>query len=145
MRRRLRTASAGIVLCLLGATLFLNRVMNRGTECRNKVPTDVMTLEDACVRYTERHGGESPRSLAELVRPQARGEASLSATRIPLEPWGRAYRYEPADAEHPFVRIGTLGRDGLPGGEGDDADVDNETIRARIEAWTDSPDSGREE
>lgn len=133
------------VFVLIGATLCLNLVMSQGTNCHNKVPTDVMTLEAACERYADLHAGASPPSLDELVRPDARGETLLRDTRIPLDPWGRAYRYEPADAEHPFVRIGTLGRDGLPGGEGDDADLDNGTIRARIEAWTDSPDSAREE
>jgi len=36
-----------------------------------------------------------------------------------VDPWGRPYLYDPA-VEH--VSIGTLGRDGVPGGNGDDAD-----------------------
>lgn len=133
------------VFASIGATLCLNLVVSQGTDCHNKVPTDVMTLEVACERYAELHAGASPPSLDELVRPDARGEALLRDTRIPLDPWGRHYRYEPPDREFGFVRIWTFGRDGLPGGEGEDADLGNWTIHASIEAWTDSPDSAREE
>ncbi|MEL7487163.1 MAG: type II secretion system major pseudopilin GspG [Pseudomonadota bacterium] len=39
----------------------------------------------------------------------------------PLDPWGRAYAYDPAGAAGPTVY--SLGADGAAGGEGEDADV----------------------
>lgn len=43
---------------------------------------------------------------------------------IPLDPWGRAYLYvSPGEANPESYDLYTLGRDGEPGGEGEDADV----------------------
>lgn len=47
----------------------------------------------------------------------------LSRT-IPLDPWGRPYEYRsPGVANPASYDLYTLGRDGRPGGEGEDADV----------------------
>lgn len=54
-----------------------------------------------------------PGSLAELG---PRGSATLT------DPWGRPYRYEPLRAGARY-RLGSLGADGAPGGEGDDQDL----------------------
>lgn len=43
---------------------------------------------------------------------------------IPLDPWGRAYLYK-APGEHGDVDLYSYGRDGRPGGSGEDADVTN--------------------
>jgi hypothetical protein len=48
-----------------------------------------------------------------------------------FDPWGRRYRYEPGPTG---VTISTLGRDGLEGGEGEDADVS-----ARVDPTTPDP------
>lgn len=43
----------------------------------------------------------------------------------PLDPWGRAYRYRsPGNAGKDYEII-SLGRDGAPGGQGDNADITN--------------------
>ena len=42
---------------------------------------------------------------------------------VPLDPWGNAYQYaSPESSGQPFALI-SLGADGKPGGEGNDADV----------------------
>ncbi len=44
--------------------------------------------------------------------------------RIPSDPWGRPYVYRSPGTESPDgFDLFSLGRDGLPGGEGEDADV----------------------
>lgn len=43
---------------------------------------------------------------------------------IPLDPWGRAYLYK-APGEHGDFDLYSYGRDGRPGGSGEDADVTN--------------------
>ena len=43
---------------------------------------------------------------------------------VPLDPWGRAYLYESPGTRNPGgFDIVSLGRDGRPGGTGEDADV----------------------
>ena len=43
---------------------------------------------------------------------------------VPLDPWGRAYVYKsPGDHSPSAYDLSTLGRDGQPGGEGEDADI----------------------
>ncbi|MEM7417903.1 MAG: type II secretion system major pseudopilin GspG [Gemmatimonadota bacterium] len=45
---------------------------------------------------------------------------------IPLDPWGRPYLYlSPGDANPRSYDLLSLGRDGEPGGEGEDADVES--------------------
>lgn len=43
---------------------------------------------------------------------------------VPMDPWGRAYIYK-FPGEHGDYDILSLGKDGRPGGEGDNADVTN--------------------
>jgi general secretion pathway protein G len=43
---------------------------------------------------------------------------------VPLDPWGRPYVYvSPGTVNHESYDLYTLGRDGKPGGEGEDADI----------------------
>jgi general secretion pathway protein G len=43
---------------------------------------------------------------------------------VPLDPWGRPYAYTaPGIANPTAFDLHTLGRDGVPGGDGEDADV----------------------
>ena len=41
---------------------------------------------------------------------------------VPADPWGRAYLYSIQDTNGDFT-LKSLGKDGQPGGEGDDADI----------------------
>lgn len=43
---------------------------------------------------------------------------------VPADPWGHAYVYElPGPPGHDY-RLASLGRDGAPGGQGEDADIE---------------------
>jgi len=42
--------------------------------------------------------------------------------KVPADPWGRPYQYKAPGAKAEF-EITSLGRDGQPGGSGDDADI----------------------
>jgi len=42
--------------------------------------------------------------------------------KVPSDPWGRPYQYKAPGAKSEF-EITSLGRDGQPGGSGDDADI----------------------
>lgn len=43
---------------------------------------------------------------------------------IPPDPWGQPYRYK-SPGEHGEFDLSSLGRDGKPGGSGEDADITN--------------------
>lgn len=43
---------------------------------------------------------------------------------IPLDPWGRKYHYQ-SPAKDKEIEITSYGKDGQPGGTGDDADIGN--------------------
>jgi general secretion pathway protein G len=68
--------------------------------------------------------------LAALVQPPA-GEPAPPRWRgpylrkgVPLDPWGRAYLYEGPGEAHPNTcEVRSLGRDGKPGGSGEDEDL----------------------
>lgn len=45
---------------------------------------------------------------------------------LPNDPWGRAYLYESRDAGENYM-LRSLGRDGAPGGEGEDKDISTDT------------------
>ncbi len=67
--------------------------------------------------------------LGALIAPPSGAERwngpYLRADAVPLDPWDRAYRYEaPGDKGKPY-RLLSLGADGQPGGEGEDADIAN--------------------
>jgi general secretion pathway protein G len=57
------------------------------------------------------------------------GATYLRNAKLPVDPWDHAYVYEPPEPGNPEPRIYTLGRDGMVGGTGEDADVDNASIR----------------
>lgn len=44
---------------------------------------------------------------------------------VPQDPWGRAYQYKAPGAKAEF-EITSLGKDGQPGGEGDNADISSQ-------------------
>jgi len=64
------------------------------------------------------HLGEYPRSLEAL---------GGTAAREP-DPWGHPWSYAPPGRGELRPTLRSLGRDGLPGGTGEDADVDREGV-----------------
>lgn len=68
---------------------------------------------------------------AEGLRALVERPANISAWRgpylkkgLPLDPWNNAYQYAPS-GRHGGPDVFSLGADGKPGGEGDDADIYN--------------------
>lgn len=73
------------------------------------------------------HYPSTEQSLGSLVR-QPPGEPKWSgpylAKAIPKDPWGNDYHYI-APGEHADYDLASYGRDGRPGGDGEDADITN--------------------
>ena len=73
------------------------------------------------------HYPSTEQGLAGLVlRPadEPRWAGPYLAKAVPADPWGRPYQYQ-APGQHGDVDLLSYGRDGQPGGDGDNADVTN--------------------
>jgi general secretion pathway protein G len=71
------------------------------------------------------HYPSTEQGLAALVtRPaeEQRWSGPYLSKAVPSDPWGRAYLYR-APGEHGELDLQSYGRDGRPGGEGEDADI----------------------
>jgi general secretion pathway protein G len=90
----------------------------------NVVKSDIMNLESAVESYTLDNGGKFPDSLEALLQPDDSGHAYLKTEKVPIDPWKNEYVYEPPSGTQKMI-IRSFGRDGLPGGEGEDRDIDN--------------------
>lgn len=104
---------AGLVLYMLN--------LERGERPR-RAARDMRHLLDALGHYTERTGQLPPpsRNLSVLV------EARLLEG-LPVDPWGHDYVYR-VEAGAPVIL--SYGRDGIPEGEGPDADLSSRVLLA---------------
>jgi len=116
------------VLLLLGVALLnLTWWMQRaGTTVCSRVHTDVIMIGCIAEEFALAQGGRWPSSMDELLGSEAT-KRRLKGW-IPLDTWGRPYRLEPSLTPGGPPRILTLGRDGKPGGRGDDADFDDSML-----------------
>ncbi len=95
----------------------LARFSDRGTRAE----LDLASLAAAIAAATE-PGTCGPATLHELVRPGWFAKGFEGAHVIPCDPWGRGYRFA-AETDRHAARVWTFGRDGRPGGVGEDEDV----------------------
>jgi general secretion pathway protein G len=129
------TAQAGfslaelmVVIVIIGllATLVAPRAIDFLKRAfGNKAEIDIYALESAVEDYVIQNSGKYPESLDSLVIPDENGYRYLKQMKIPKDPWGTEYQYEPPYPGHPDPRIYTLGADGAPGGEGENKDISN--------------------
>ena len=115
----------------IAATLFVPDVIQKfAVASRGMAKADITQIESALIEYRLVNGGKWPDSLGALATPDMNGYTYIKGTRIPKDPWGNEYLYRPPGPEGGRPIVSTLGRDGQPGGEGDDADMDNLSIRS---------------
>jgi general secretion pathway protein G len=96
---------------------------------RVKAKADVQAIASAVTSYALENDGRLPDSLEALIRPDENGRTFLDTDELPDDPWGRPYRYGPSAPGTATFRVFTLGADGLPGGDGEDRDIDNLLIK----------------
>jgi general secretion pathway protein G len=90
------------------------------------VEMDLSMLGGALELYAAQHG-KYPESLEPLVTPDAAGQTFIAE--LPVDPWDNAYVYEAPKAAGARFRLVCYGADGLPGGEGLNADIDYDSLR----------------
>ena len=124
-----------IVIVILGvlAALIVPKVMGRPDEARVAAARqDIFTLMQALKLYKldNRRYPTTEQGLAALVQKpsQAPVPQSWSAggylEKLPNDPWGQPYQYLNPGL-HGDIDVMSFGADGLPGGQGVDADIGN--------------------
>ncbi len=118
-----------LVIIAILASFAVPRLMDRPDAARDvKARADLRTLASALDLYKldNLDYPTAAQGLAVLVggEPATPGEARPRAylDRLPKDPWGRGYQYL-RPGLHGEFDLFTLGADGLPGGEGVNADV----------------------
>ncbi len=122
-----------VVIVIIGllATLVVPNVISKlGKANLVKAKADITTIAEAVTGYAIENGGRYPDSLEALVTPDANGHSFLDTETVPKDPWGTEYFFEPAPSGSQKFRVISYGKDGIPGGEGDDADIDNIKIKS---------------
>ncbi|HEY5790220.1 MAG TPA: type II secretion system major pseudopilin GspG [Gammaproteobacteria bacterium] len=124
-----------VVVVILGilAAIIVPRVLDRPDTARIvKARQDIRTLESALnlYRLDNYHYPSTEQGLEALVtkpggEPDARNYPQGGyIDRLPIDPWQRPYLFL-NPGEHSAIDVYTLGADGVPGGEGPDADIGN--------------------
>ncbi|HKX46623.1 MAG TPA: type II secretion system major pseudopilin GspG [Planctomycetota bacterium] len=114
-----------VIIGLLAGIVVPNVVGYLGRAMTGRVKADVASIVQAIDQYAIHNAGKYPESLEDLIEPPEEGQAPyLKGGKIPLDPWKNEYLYD-APTEGDNYRVYTLGKDGSPGGEKDDADFDN--------------------
>jgi len=133
-RRGFTLAEMMVVIVIIGllATLVVPSVIRRffqaqSTTARANIATIVQSLNE----YMINNSGKYPDSLEPLVTPDANGHCYLEGFngKIPKDPWKNEFQYEPPQPGHPLPRVFSLGKDGAPGGEGENADIDSDHLK----------------
>lgn len=117
-----------VILGLLATIVVPNVLKYLGSANETVVKSDISQIVQAIDSYMIQNGGKGPESLELLEQPDQNGHAYLK--KIPLDPWKNPYVYEPGLGSQPY-RVLSYGKDGAPGGEGEDADITNLTILER--------------
>lgn len=111
----------GLLIATVGGPIA--QALFQGTKTRIKA--DIKDLETHIKMYKNTHF-RYPDSLEDLLSPPD-GPPYLEQPAV--DPWGNEYFYEPPTDGSNFI-VGTLGLDGEIGGEGENADVTNESLAA---------------
>jgi general secretion pathway protein G len=118
-----------VILGLLATVVLINVLPSQQKAMVTKARADIATLEQAMEMYRLDNfrypsGGEG---LNALVSPPAGSQTGQFRPggyikNLPKDPWGRPYQLTVPGRNGPFD-IYSLGADGAPGGEGENADV----------------------
>ncbi|HEV8446133.1 MAG TPA: type II secretion system major pseudopilin GspG [Gemmatimonadaceae bacterium] len=105
---------------------------NVGEARRNSARSQIQILSLALDAYrldndafpTTDQGLEALRTLPASGTPPANWKGPYLRQLVPTDPWGRPYAYSAPGVANPnSYDLYTLGKDGKPGGEGEDADI----------------------
>jgi general secretion pathway protein G len=124
-----------VVITVIGllAALVGPRILGRVSEAKSASAKAQMEMLSVALDNYRLDNGSYPtteQGLAALQEKPSRDPAPLNwrgpylKRAIPTDPWGRPYLYRsPGEHDPGGNDLSTLGKDGQPGGEGEDADI----------------------
>jgi general secretion pathway protein G len=124
-----------VVITVIGllAALVGPRILGRVSEAKSATAKAQLEMVGVALDNYRLDNGSYPtteQGLAALQEKPTRDPAPLNwrgpylKRTIPADPWGRPYVYRsPGEHDPAGNDLSTLGRDGQPGGEGEDADI----------------------
>lgn len=118
-----------VIIGLLATLVVPNVIAKIGVANEAKAKSDIVAIGQAIQSYVLENNGVYPDSLEALVTPDDAGRTYLDRETVPTDPWGNEYAYEPPTSGNIQFRVMTYGKDGLPGGEGEDRDFDNVMVK----------------
>lgn len=122
-----------VVILAILATLLAPRVMGRTDDAkRAAAKAQIKNIESALQLYKLDNGvyPSNEQGLKALVQKPASGPQAANwrvggyLAKVPSDPWGHLYGYSSPSAQGEF-EIVSFGADGVPGGEGKNADLVN--------------------
>ncbi|MDX3908859.1 MAG: type II secretion system major pseudopilin GspG [Sphingobium sp.] len=119
-----------VIIGLLATIVAINVIPATDKARVEKAKADVATIEQALDQYRldNLNYPGATEGLQALLSPPAtlaqpgRYRRGGYIKKLPEDPWGRGYKYTVPGKNGPFD-IYSLGADGQPGGEGDNADI----------------------
>jgi hypothetical protein len=128
----------GVGLILFAFTDVVGEVFGSTSCCGRPLDinrSNIMAATGALEDYALEHCGTYPDSLNALNELNNEGTPYLRWKPPYKDPWGREYIYlPPGPGTEPYPTVYTLGRDGSPGGSGDDKDLSTATYLG--EPWS---------
>jgi general secretion pathway protein G len=109
----------GLLLSLVAPTMF-----SKVSSSQRKTAMAQMHMLATALDTYRLDLGEYPATLDELrTSTKPHWDGPYLPRDVPLDPWGHPYVYAvPGENGQPYA-LRSLGKDGRPGGEGDDADI----------------------
>jgi len=134
-RRAFTLIEIMIVIVILGllAALVVPKLVGRTEEAkRTQARVQIKSVEQALELFKLDNGfyPSTEQGLEALVRPPETGRIPKNyrkggyIDRVPKDPWGNPYVYV-SPGVHGEYDISSYGADGVPGGQGEDADVNS--------------------
>ncbi len=134
MRRGFTLIELLVVIIVLGllAGLVGPQILGRLSEAKSATARTQIDLLGVALDSYRLDNGSYPtgeQGLAALRDRPAREPAPTNwrgpylRKSVPLDPWGRPYIYTIASTQATGFELRTLGKDGKPGGDGEDADI----------------------
>ncbi|MEP3225956.1 MAG: type II secretion system major pseudopilin GspG [Parasphingorhabdus sp.] len=119
------------ILGLLTTVVVINVLPSQDRAMVEKARADIATLGQALEMYrldnlsypTSADGLAVLSSAPASLSPSARYRQGGYIKKLPEDPWGRPYQYDNPGRNGPGFDLYSLGADGAPGGEEDDADI----------------------
>lgn len=115
----------GLLASLVGPRVFANVGKSEVKVARAQIAALETAIENFRVDTGRLPSTEQGLAVLEKAPPNdPRWAGPYLKKALPLDPWGNAYQYR-TPGEKSDIEIFSLGKDGKPGGSGDDADIFN--------------------